>query len=81
MSVLPQDVLQSLSQLLQALSSADNSLRGHAEEQLNNEWVVARPDFLLMGLVEHVHDDPSPIVRTTYNHEQPRMKQDADLFG
>ena len=54
MSVLPPDVHNALGQLLQALSTADNATRTHAEESLNNEWVVARPDVLLMGLVEQM---------------------------
>lgn len=63
MSVLPPDLFSALSQLLQALASPDNAIRSQAEEQLNNEWVIARPDVLLMGLVENIHSDPSPIVR------------------
>jgi len=54
MSVLPPEVYAALTQLLQGLSLADNTARTFAEEQLNNEWVVARPDVLLMGLVEQI---------------------------
>ncbi|KAK2825759.1 hypothetical protein FQN49_007395, partial [Arthroderma sp. PD_2] len=54
MSVLPQEVHTALSQLLLALSSADNNVRTQAEEQLNNEWVQGRPDVLLMGLAEQI---------------------------
>ena len=54
MSVLPQEVHTALSQLLLALSSADNIVRSQAEEQLNNEWVQGRPDVLLMGLAEQI---------------------------
>ncbi len=55
MSVLPNEILAALAQLLQGLASADNTTRSYAEEQLNTEWVTARPDVLLMGLVEHMH--------------------------
>jgi len=54
MSVLPAEVQGALSQLLQALSSNDNALRSQAEEQLNNDWTLNRPDVLLMGLVEQI---------------------------
>ncbi|EAS32990.3 importin beta-3 subunit [Coccidioides immitis RS] len=54
MSILPQEIHTALSQLLLGLSTADNLVRTQAEEQLNNEWVQARPDFLLMGLAEQL---------------------------
>ncbi|KAI4202157.1 MAG: hypothetical protein LQ348_001546 [Seirophora lacunosa] len=54
MSVLPPEVHSALGLLLQGLQSADNNVRAHAEEQLNNEWIVARADVLLMGLVEQI---------------------------
>lgn len=54
MSLLPQDVHTALNQLLQGLQSADNTTRSAAEESLNNDWVTARPEVLLMGLVEHL---------------------------
>ncbi|KAK2749664.1 hypothetical protein FQN57_005886 [Myotisia sp. PD_48] len=54
MSILPQEVHTALSQLLLALASPDNNVRSQAEEQLNNEWVAARPDVLLMGLAEQI---------------------------
>ena len=54
MSLLPADVRTSLQELLHALSSTDNTLRGTAEEQLQQQWVVQRPDVLLMGLVEQM---------------------------
>lgn len=43
-----------LAQLLQALQSSDNTLRGQAEDQLNNEWHANRPDVMLMGLAEQM---------------------------
>lgn len=54
MSMLPAEVHSALTQLLQGLASADNVARTFAEEELNNEWVIARPDVLLMGLVEQI---------------------------
>lgn len=60
MSVLPPEVHDALGQLLQALQNTDNTVRTHAEEQLNTEWVSQRPDMLLMGLVEQMqgsHDE------------------------
>lgn len=54
MSVLPPEVHAALASLLQGLSSPDNQIRTHAEEQLNNEWIAVRPDVLLMGLVEQI---------------------------
>lgn len=62
MSVLPAEVQGALSQLLQALTSPDNSLRAQAEEQLNNDWTPNRPDMLLMGLVEQIQGAQVPNV-------------------
>lgn len=62
MSVLPPEVHAALASLLQGLSSPDNQLRTQAEEQLNNEWVAARPDVLLMGLVEQIQSAQEPSV-------------------
>jgi importin-5 len=55
MSQLPADVQAALGQLSAALSSSDNNVRSQAEEHLTNDWVVNRPDVLLMGLVEQMH--------------------------
>ena len=63
MSVLGADVHAALTQLLAGLSSPENEVRTRAEEQLNTDWVAARPDFLLMGLVEQMHESPDPSVR------------------
>lgn len=65
MSVLPAEVQGALSQLLQALASPDNSLRSQAEEQLNNDWTLNRPDMLLMGLVEQLQASEDASVRAT----------------
>lgn len=54
MSLLSSDTHVALIQLLQGLSSPDNNARSYAEEQLNVEWVTARPDVLLIGLVEQI---------------------------
>lgn len=62
MSVLPPEVHAALASLLQGLSSPDNQIRTHAEEQLNNEWIAARPDVLLMGLVEQIQSAHEPSV-------------------
>lgn len=58
MSVLPPEIHSALGSLLQGLQSPDNNVRAHAEEQLNNEWIVARADVLLMGLVEQIQGAP-----------------------
>lgn len=54
MSILPADVHAELTQLLQALQSADNNTRAQAEEHLQNNWTNNRPEILLMGLAEQV---------------------------
>ena len=71
MSVLPSEVHTALTQLLQGLSSADNNARSFAEEQLSAEWITARPEILLMGLVEHIQMVQEPSVNTTYDHSRP----------
>ena len=63
MSVLPAEVGSALSRLLSKLSSPENAIRNSAEEQLNAEWVAARPDVLLMGLVEQIQNTQEPAVR------------------
>jgi hypothetical protein len=54
MSVLGPDIHQAVSQLLSGLQSSDNVLRSAAEDSLNNEWVVPRPEILLMALAEQI---------------------------
>ena len=56
MSVLPAEIQAALVQLLQAASSPDNAIRSHAEAQLENDWTPNRPEVLLMGLVEQMHN-------------------------
>jgi hypothetical protein len=62
MSLLPPEVHSALGQLLRALSTADNAVRTQAEEQLNNDWALNRPDVLLMGLVEQIQAAEDTIV-------------------
>ncbi|KAM3548004.1 hypothetical protein MY1884_009355 [Beauveria asiatica] len=54
MSVLSADIHAELAQMLQGLQSADNSIRSRAEEHLQNNWTVTRPEILLMGLAEQI---------------------------
>jgi hypothetical protein len=54
MSVLPAEVHTALAGLLQGLQSPDNVQRSNAETQLNEEWVLQRPEVLLMGLSEQI---------------------------
>ncbi len=56
MSLLPAEVQGALQQLLQALSSTDNTIRSQAEEQLNSDWTANRADVLLMGLAEQIQN-------------------------
>ena len=56
MSLLPAEVQGALQQLLQALSSTDNTVRSQAEDQLNNDWTANRADVLLMGLAEQIQN-------------------------
>ena len=58
MAILGADVHSALGLLLQALQSTDNEQRSKAEEALNNDWVNGRPDVLLMGLAEQIHESP-----------------------
>lgn len=58
MSMLPTEVLAELSQLLQALQSADNTIRQQAENILADNWTSTRPEVLLMGLVENIGGSP-----------------------
>ncbi|MCJ1477096.1 hypothetical protein MMC13_005767 [Lambiella insularis] len=64
MSMLSPAVQNALTLLLQALSSPDNAVRSHAEEQLNSDWVAAQPDVLLMGLVEQIQHSADPSTRS-----------------
>ena len=70
--MLPPEVSQSLSTLLQVLSSSDNVTRAEAEEALNNDWTTNRPDVLLMGLVEQIQSTQDAAVGTTNPYFRPR---------
>lgn len=63
MSMLPPDVHAELTQLLQALQSADNSIRSQAEDHLQNNWTATRPEVLLMGLAEQIQNAADASVR------------------
>ncbi|KAI9861517.1 MAG: hypothetical protein M1824_002409 [Vezdaea acicularis] len=90
MSVLPPEINNALGQLLQALSSSDNSVRSRAEEQLQNDWVVQRPDVLLMGLVEQMLGAVEPTMRSfsavlfrriaTKTRKDPVKNESKDTF-
>ncbi|KAF2723421.1 ARM repeat-containing protein [Polychaeton citri CBS 116435] len=62
-AVLPTEVHQALTQLLQALQSPDNTIRSSAEAQLQQEWVDQRPDVLLMGLAEQMQGAQDDSIR------------------
>ena len=79
MSVLPPEVHGALAQLLQSLPSADNQVRSHAEEQLNNDWFVGRPDVLLMGLVEQIQQSQDASVGFSRLHSS--IQKDSTLIG
>ncbi|PHH83153.1 hypothetical protein CDD83_3054 [Cordyceps sp. RAO-2017] len=64
MSLLSADVHAELTQLLQALQSADNGIRSQAEEHLQTSWTITRPEILLMGLVEQIHGADENITRS-----------------
>lgn len=54
MSLLPTDVHQALSQLLNGLASADNSIRSEAEKSLETEWTLKQNvEMLLLFLAEN----------------------------
>jgi hypothetical protein len=55
MSVLPPQVHAELTELLQALQSSDNTVRSQAEDHLATNWTNAKPEVLLMGLVEQIY--------------------------
>ncbi|KAL8405126.1 hypothetical protein RB594_009859 [Gaeumannomyces avenae] len=64
MSLLPPEVTAELTQLLQALQSADNAVRSQAEDHLQNNWTITRPEVLLMGLVEQIGTNPETTIRS-----------------
>lgn len=64
-SLLPPDLVSELSQLLDALQSADNSVRTQAEAHLETNWTTPKPEVLLMGLVEQIQGSNDPTVGNT----------------
>ncbi|KAL4868828.1 hypothetical protein BDV12DRAFT_93912 [Aspergillus spectabilis] len=91
MSLLPQEVHSALSQLLRALSTADNTVRSQAEEQLNNDWIQNRPDVLLMGLAEQLEGAEDTLTRSfaavlfrriaTRTRKDPVTTESKELFS
>jgi len=68
MSVLPPQVHAELTELLQALQSSDNTVRSQAEDHLATNWTSAKPEMLLMGLVEQIYGSNNITVsRNEYN--------------
>ncbi|KAL8951885.1 MAG: hypothetical protein Q9222_002160 [Ikaeria aurantiellina] len=88
--MLPPEVHSALAQLLHGLQSPDNNVRAHAEEQLNNEWIVARADVLLMALVEQIQGASEAGARSfaavifrrvaTKTRKAPGSEASKDLF-
>lgn len=68
--MLPPEVHNALSNLLEGLQSADSDTRTPAEEQLNNDWVQTRPDLLLMGLVEQAQGQEQAAVRPLRSRQE-----------
>jgi importin-5 len=78
MSLLSPEIHAELTQLLQALQSADNFIRSQAEEHLQTNWTNTRPEVLLIGLAEQIqgandntvrsqHSSPRPVVATKHS--------------
>lgn len=63
MSMLGTDTYNELTQTLQALQSPDNAIRSQAEDYLQNTWVNTRPEYLLLGLAEHISNSSDVSVR------------------
>jgi hypothetical protein len=51
-------LVQLLAQLLQKLSSQDNTLRQQAEEELDKHWVLNQPGALLTSLADLTANHP-----------------------
>jgi hypothetical protein len=81
MSLLSPDITLALTQLLRGLSSPDNIVRSQAEDQLNNEWVAKRPDFLLMGLVEQIGGaEEHPVGAPSMQTPEPQLTSPTDAI-
>jgi hypothetical protein len=66
MSVLPAEIHAELVQLLDALQSAENTVRSQAEEHLTSNWVATKPEMLLMGLVEQIQGSNDTTVSSLF---------------
>jgi importin-5 len=64
MSLLSPEIHAELTQLLQALQSADNGIRSQAEDHLQNNWTNTRPEVLLVALVEQIQGSNDNTVRS-----------------
>lgn len=70
---IPQDMLEQLVQMLSNLVSNDNSVRSTAEQQLNSDWMVSKPDALLIGLAHLAcHHDDAVVCKHAF---QPQRKE------
>ena len=65
MSVLSSSDQAELIELLQALQASDNNVRAQAEEHLANNWTNAKPEILLMGLVEQIQGSTDTTVSSS----------------
>ncbi|KAG0283826.1 hypothetical protein BGZ96_011804 [Linnemannia gamsii] len=63
MSSLPQGVLIKLIEVLAQLASSDNAVRATAEDQLDKEWMLTKPDTLLTGLAFLSRNNSDPELR------------------
>lgn len=84
MSLLSPEIHAELTQLLQALQSADNGIRSQAEEHLQTNWTASRPEILLMGLAEQVQGAQAAAVRPSLplsvtRHSQVLLNPDTVL--
>ncbi|KAG0747446.1 hypothetical protein G6F57_000579 [Rhizopus arrhizus] len=60
----PTEVLIQLNHVFTSLSSPDNEQRTAAEAQLNEQWVAAQPDLLLLGLAQFVANNSDTQLRS-----------------
>lgn len=73
MSLLSAEAHAELTQLLQALQSANNVTRSQAEDHLQNNWTGNRPEMLLVGLAEHIQRSGDNSVRHAQWHIACRL--------
>lgn len=58
------DVASALIQLLSSLTSTDNVQRTNAEQSLNSQWILERPDLLLAGLADQLRSASDVALRS-----------------